>query len=171
MEVAHLWKELDEIRDPIGYLHNQVKTVLRETLDQKERRTRISEIVQRRSKSYYVFVNAIGQMSEAERRSTRFGTYYLLWREFSPGLDLNGNVGNADDPGDGKIYDQGSIQQASQILKAFYDAWSEPIIKANVANPTSPDILRKAGKIPEMAKICLILRGIKQERLLDCFCE
>lgn len=110
-------------------------------------------------------------MSEAGRRSTRFGTYYLVWKAFSPRLDLNGNFGNAENPGDGKIYDQGSIQQASQILNAFYDAWSEPIIKANGANPTSPDILRKVGKIPERAKICLILRGMKQERLLDCFCE
>lgn len=170
-EVARLWKALDEIRDTIGYLHNQVKTVLRDTPDQKERQTRISEVVQRRSKSYYVFVKAIGQMSEAERRSIRFGTYRLLWEKFPPRLDLNGNVGNADDPGDGKVYDQGSIQQTSQILKTFYDAWSEATIKVNGADPTSPDTLRKVGKIPDMAKICLILRGMKQERLLDYFCE
>ena len=110
-------------------------------------------------------------MSEAERRSIRFGTYYLLWKEFPPRLDLDGNVGNADEPGDGKVYDQGSIQQVSQVLKAFYDAWSEAIITANGANPTSPDTLRKVRKIQDMAKICLILRGMKQERLLDCFCE
>ena len=84
---------------------------------------------------------------------------------------MDGNVANADDPGDGKVYDQGSIQQASQVLKAFYDAWSEATIKTNGANPTSPDILRMVGKVPEMARICLILRGMKQERLLDCFCE
>lgn len=110
-------------------------------------------------------------MSEAERRSIRLGTYRLLWKEFPPRLDLDGNVGNADDPGDGKVYDQGSIQQVSQILKAFYDAWSEAIIKANGANPTSPDTLRKVRKILDMAKICLVLRGMKQERLLDRFCE
>ena len=162
---------MDEIKETIGYLHNQVKTVLRDTPDQTERRTRISEIVQKRPKSYRVFVQAIGQMSEAERRSIRFGTYPLLWEEFPPRLDLDGNVGSADDPGDGKVYNQGSIQQASQVLKEFYDAWSEAAIRANDANPTLPDTLRKVGKIPNMAKICLILRGMKQERLLDCFCE
>ena len=162
---------MDEIKETIGYLHNQVKTVLRDTPDQTERRTRISEIVQKRPKSYHIFVQAIGQMSEAERRSIRFGTYPLLWEEFPPRLDLNGNVGNADDPGDGKVYSQGSIQQASQILKGFYDAWSEAAIRANDANPTLPDTLRKVGKIPNMAKICLTLRGMKQERLLDSFCE
>ena len=152
-------------------MHNQVKTVLRDTPDQRERQTRISKISQRRSKSYYVFVKAIGQMSEAERRSIRLGAYSLLWKEFPPRIDLDGNVGNADDPGDGKIYDRASIQYASQILKAFYDAWSEAIIKANGANPTSPDTLRKVRKVLDMAKICLILRGMKQERLLDRFCE
>ncbi len=167
---------MDEIKETIGYLHNQVKTVLRDTPDQTERRTRISEMVQnetvqKRHKSYHVFVQAIGQMSEAERRSIRFGTYLPLWKEFPQRLDLNGNVGNADDPGDGKIYDQGSIQQASQVLKAFYDAWSEAAIRGNDANPTSPDTLRKVGKIPNMAKVCLILQGMKQERLLDYFCE
>ena len=162
---------MDEIKETIGYLHNQVKTVLRDTPDQTERRTRISEIVQKRPESYHVFVQAIGQMSEAERRSIRFGTYPLLWEKFPPRLDLNGNVGNADDPGDGKVYNQGSIQQASQVLKEFYDAWSEAAIRANDANPTLPDTLRKVRKISNMAKICLILRGMKQERLLDCFCE
>ena len=110
-------------------------------------------------------------MPEAERRSIRFGAYDLLWEKFPPRLDLNGNVGNAEDPGDGKVYDQGSIQQASRILKTFYDAWSEATIQANYANPTSPDILRRVRKIPDMAKICLILRGMRQERLLDHFCE
>ena len=52
----------------------------------------------------------------------RFGTYRRLWEEFPPKLDLNGNIGNADDPGDGKVYNQESIQQASQVLLAFHDA-------------------------------------------------
>ncbi|KAL9130460.1 MAG: hypothetical protein Q9175_007017 [Cornicularia normoerica] len=122
----------------------------------------MSELAQKRHKSYHVFVKAIGQMSEAERRSTRFGIYRLLWDEFPPRLDLDGNVGSVDDPGDGKV---------SQILKAFYEAWLEATIKANGASLTSPDTLRKVRKIPDMAKICLILRGMKQERLLDYFCE
>ncbi len=162
---------MNEIKETIGYLHNQVKIVLRDTPDQIERRTRISEIAQKRLKSYHVFVQAIGQMSDEERRSIQFGTYPLLWEEFPPRLDLNGNVGNADDPGDGKAYDQRSIQQASQVLQAFYDAWSETPTRGNDANPTSSDTLRKVGKIPNMARICLILRGMKQERLLDFFCE
>ena len=168
---ANLWKALDEIRDIIGYLHNQIKTVLRDTPDQRERQTIISQLGQKRPKSYHVFIKAIGQMSEAERRSTAFGTYRPLWESFPSRLNLKGNVGNADDPGDGKIYDQESIHQVKDTLKAFYDAWSEATIKANGANPMSPNTLRNVRKVPEMAKICLVLRGMKQERLLDYFCD
>ena len=80
-------------------------------------------------------------------------------------------MGNADDPGDGKVYDARCIEEVERILKAFYEAWSEATIKANQVSPTMPDTIRQVGKIPEMARICLILRGMKQERLLDCFCE
>ena len=117
-----------------------------------------------RPTSYSVFVKAISQLPEAETRSMRFGTYRRLWEEFPPRLDLNGNIGNADDPGDGKVYNQESIQQARQVLKAFYDAWWE-------ADPTSPVPLWRVRKLLDMAKICLILCGMKQERLLDCFLE
>ena len=166
-----LYRALNEITETIGYLHNQVKTVLRDTPDQRERQKRVSEIIQRRPKSYHVFMKTIGNMSEAERRTIRFGTYRLLWEEFPPRLDLEENVGNFDNPGDGKVYDDLSVQQVKQILKAFYDAWHEATISSGGATPMSPNILRKVGKLPDMAKICLILRGMKQERLLDNFCE
>lgn len=80
-------------------------------------------------------------------------------------------MGNADNPGDGKVYDARSIEEVQRTLKAFYDAWSEATIKSNQVSPTMPDTIRQVGKIPEMARICLILRGMKQERLLDCFCQ
>lgn len=145
--------------------------MLRDTPDQKERQKRLSEVVQRRPKSYHVFAATLGKLSEVERRSIRFGTYRLLWEQFPARLDLEGNVGNADDPGDGKVYDARSIEEVQRILKAFYEAWSEATIKSNQVSPTMPDTIRQVGKIPEMARICLILRGMKQERLLDCFCE
>ena len=145
--------------------------VLRDTPDQKEREKRVSEMSQKRPKSYLTFKKTIERMSEAERRTIRFGAYNLLWEAFPPRLDLEGNVGNADDPGDGKVYGEKSIKEAENVLKAFYDAWSEATMKANDVSPMSPDTIRNVSKIPEMAKICLILRGMKQERLLDCFCE
>ena len=110
-------------------------------------------------------------MSEEERRTTRFGEMPLLWQEIPARLDLKGHIGNADDPGDGKVYSEKDIQKASSVLKAFYDAWHEATIKANSANAMEPETLRRVKKLTDMAKICLILRGMKLERLLDYICE
>ena len=99
-------------------------------------------------------------MSVAGRRAIRFGSLKMLWQEFPARLDLGENVGNADDPGDGKVHCEKDILQVASILKAFCDAWSEATIQANDVNATSPETVRKVGKIPNMAKICLILRGM-----------
>lgn len=145
--------------------------MLRDTPDQNERQRRVSEVVRRRPKLYDNFKTYLEKKSVAERRSIRFGTLDLLWKKFPEELDLEGNVGNASDPGDGKVYDERSVQHVEDILKAFFDAWSEATIGTNDVTPTAPETIRKVGKIPETARICLILRGMKQERLLDCFCE
>ena len=110
-------------------------------------------------------------MSEEERRTTRFGEMPLLWQEIPARLDLKDHVGNAEDPGDGKVYSEQDIQKASSVLKAFYDAWHEATIKANSANAMEPETLRRVKKLTDMARICLILRGMKLERLLDHICE
>lgn len=101
----------------------------------------------------------------------RLGTYQPLWEKFPAKLDLEGNVGNAEDPGDGKIYDERTIREVRQLLKAFYDAWTHATMQVNNTDPINPDPIRKVAQIAEMTKICLILRGMKQERLLDHFCD
>ena len=110
-------------------------------------------------------------MSEEERRTTRFGTMQLLWKEIPARRDLEGHVGNADDPGDGKVYSELEIQEAGSVLKAFYDAWHEATIKANSANAIAPETLRRVKRLTDMARICLILRAMRLERLLDHICE
>ena len=159
--------------------------------DQERWKSVITEVVQRRQESYHVFVKALGQMSVAERRAIRFASLKMLWQEFPARLDLDENVGNAGDPGDGKVYREEDILEVASILKAFCDAWSVATVKADDVNAddvnaddvnaddvnaddvnaTSPETVRKVRKIPNMAKICLILRGMKQERLLDYFCD
>lgn len=110
-------------------------------------------------------------MSEEERRTTRFGTMQLLWQEIPARPDLEGHVGNADNPGDGKVYSEQDVQKAGSVLKAFYDAWHEATIKANSANAVAPETLRRVKKLTDMARICLILRAMKLGRLLDHICE
>ena len=162
---------MEKIGRIIGALHNNIKTVLRDSPDQRQRQEKITEVVLGRPKSYHVFVNTLSQMSEEERRTTRFGAMRLLWQEIPARPDLEGHVGNADDPGDGKVYSEQDIQKAGSVLKAFYDAWHEATIKANSANAIAPETLRRVKKLTDMARICLILRAMKLERLLDHICE
>ena len=162
---------MEKIGDIIGALHNNINTVLRDSPDQRQRQEKITEVVLGRPKSYHVFVKTLSQMSEEERRITQFGTMPLLWQEIPARPDLKGHVGNADDPGDGKVYSEQDVQKAGSVLKAFYDAWHEATIKANSANAIAPETLRRVKKLTDMAKICLILRAMKLERLLDHICE
>ena len=162
---------MEKIGVIIGVLHNSIDTVLRDSSDQKQRQERITEVRLGRPKSYHVFVKTLSQMSEEERRTTRFGTLQLLWQEIPARLDLKGHVGNADDPGDGKVYSEHEIQRAGSVLKAFYDAWHEATIKANSANVVAPETLHRVKRLTNMARICLILRTMRLERLLDPICE
>ncbi len=159
---------LADISVTIKNLQNQIKTVLRDSPDQKERNSKINEILHRRSKSYALFKNELGQMSREERHFIRLGALPWLWKEFPQNLDLDDKVGNPDDPGDGLIYNETDVNKAIIILKDFYDAWSETTIHID---PGMSGPFPKMGQITSMAKICLILFGMKQERLVDCFCE
>lgn len=159
---------LADISATIKNLQNQINTVLRDSPEQKERASKISEVLHQRSKSYAVFKNALGCMSRGERQTIRFGTLPSLWKEFPQRTDLDDKVGNPDDPGDGLIYNETDVNKATTVLKDFYDAWSETVV---YTKPGMSNSLPKVGQITSMAKICLILCGMKQQRLVDYFCE
>ena len=159
---------LAEISATIKILQNQIKTVQRDSPDQRLRDNRIIEVRQGRSKSYGIFKKELELMSLQERHIIRFGALPWLWKEFPKLLALDGKVGNPDDPGDGLIYKDSDVNKATTILKDFYHAWSETAVQTN---PPLANSLPKVGHITNMAKICLILCGMKQERLVDYFCE
>ena len=107
-------------------------------------------------------------MSSMERRTLRFGMLPSLWNEFPPRPPWADNPGSADDPGDGLIQSKKSIDRVTLILKALYDAWSDSTVQSN---PIKSSTLPKVATLTEMPKICLVLWGMKQERLLDHFFE
>lgn len=107
-------------------------------------------------------------MSLQERQIIRSGALSWLWKEFPKQLKLDDRVGNPDDPGDGVIYNESDVNKATTVLKDFYGAWSDVNIQTN---PWLAKSLPKVGQITSMAKICLILCGMKQARLVDYFCE
>lgn len=151
----------------IKILQNLIKTVLRDSPDQKERKSKINEVLHGRSKSYAVFKNELGRMSGEEQHYIRLGELPWLWKEFPQKLDLDYKVGNPDDPGDGLLYSESDVNKAIIVLKELYDAWSETTyVRSGMSG-----LLPKVGQMTSMPKICLILYGMKQERLVDCFCE
>ena len=108
-------------------------------------------------------------MSRDERQRIRFGALQWLWKEFPRKKALGDKVCNPDDPGDGDIYSPRDVEKANTLLKDFYDAWSETT--KYYSSGRSSSVPPKVAHITKMAKICLILGGMKQERLVDCFCE
>ena len=159
---------LAEINATIKNLQNQIKTVQRDSPDQRLRDNRISEVRQGRSRSYAIFKKELERMSLQERLVTRFGALPWLWKDFPKLLALDDQVGNPDNPGDGLVYKDSDVSKATTILNDFYHAWSETPMNAG------PPLLKpppRVGPITGMAKICLILCGMKQERLVDYFCE
>lgn len=165
---AQLLNNLADISATLKNLQNQVETVVRDSPDQKERDWRINEVLDRRSKSYAEFKRILQRMSQEERQVTRIGTLSWLWKAFPKRLDLGDKVNNPDDPGDGLVYNESDVNKATIILKDFYAAWSETII---LSCPGMTASLPKMSHITSMAKICLILCGMRQERLVDYFCE
>lgn len=141
--------------------------MLRDSPEQQHRTSRITDALDKKRKSYNVFVRALKDLSLAEMQSVCFGSLQMLWLQFPRRHDLEGKVGNADKPGDGLIYSDSEVAEAKELLKEFYEAWSETTVRLY---PNSSATLPRAGSLTDMAKICLILRGMKQERLLDCFC-
>ena len=83
----------------------------------------------------------------------------LLWEHIPNIEDLDGKVGNAEDPGDGRMYSNEEVTKTTSVLKTLYQAWQE------AGKSAPPKNLR------EMAKICLVLTGIKQPELLEDFID
>ena len=101
-----------------------------------------------------------------ERQTTRFGVLPCLWNEFPTRPDWDEHISSAEDPGDGRVHSGEDIGLVASILKALYEAWSNSTVQSTVQrSSTTP----KVAKLTEMPKICLILYGMKQERLLDHF--
>ena len=95
------------------------------------------------------------------KRNFLVSTLDLLWQHFPERKDLDGKICNPNDPGDGLIYDQPQVQEAETILTDLCRSWSAAEIRRGL--PCA------APRLPELAKICLILSGMQQQKLLKEF--
>ena len=81
---------------------------------------------------------------------------HILWDDFPSWQNLENKVGNAENPGDGILYDREHVAKAKEVLQDFVAAWR----KAEHLKHHPPP------KLEDMSKICLILTGMQQQRLL-----
>ena len=163
------WKQYPKIEEDPKFLSSQM--VKKAPLMTSEAHTLGTEKAQthqehRNSRLYAELRKTLRGFSWEESQSISFGRLHWLWKEFPRKLDLEGKVGNPDDPGDGLMYYESDVHETTIILREFYEAWSAIRGNLSMTNP-----LPKVGQLTSMAKICLVLGGMKQEKLLDYFCE
>ena len=85
-----------------------------------------------------------------------------LWRFFPDTQFSSHVVGNAEDPGDGHLYSEELVDEVKNILKHLYETWNGFLDHSRC--PAPPEL-------PNMAKICLVLKGMQQCHLLEDFLD
>ena len=161
---------LAEIDKTVSQLQSKVRTVTM-TAEQRSRNSMIDAVAnhtRQRTRSYARFTTTLSEMSPIEKQRSNFGALDVLWDELPRGPNLEGKVGNPFNPGDGLIFTAQDLKRAEDILKDYYDAWSESLIRTS---PNTSGDLPKVGSLTNMAKICLVLNGMKKRWLLDHFCR
>ena len=106
----------------------------------------------------------LDKLSAVKRHRLRLTALNLLWESFPriDHVDLEGKVGNFEDPVDGLFYDEENVRNASSVLDDLCSAWNS--LGDEVASPCPIGL-------SHMAKICLILNGMQQASLLDSFID
>ena len=126
--------------------------------------------VEGQSDMYEVFLDEISKLSVEERRRARFGTLDFLWEHIPRKDKLSSCIGDADDPGDGIIYNSDDVAELDALLGSFRDAWRHvsSASKSTASNiPTLPT--HEVDNLTNMSRIFLVLRGMNQMRVSDFF--
>lgn len=148
--------------DTVRKLHNILKVVRVGSAKQTDRAKRKEDVLKGASETYNAFARGLNSLTPSQTHNVRSVALQLLWERFPRWGDLDGKVGNAEDPGDGLMYDAGHVAQAKSILQDLHKAWLDAAALANIPPPP---------RLPETGKICLILTGMDQQRLLEDFLD
>ena len=137
-------------------LNNLSKIVLGPSAKQrKDREKRIKLALEDVSETQKMFIQRFRRVPQG--KSVLPLALNILWEHFKSPFNLKNNVGNADNPGDGILYDQEHVAQADGVLHDLVAAWRKTEHLAQ--SPPPP-------QLENMSKICLILTGMEQQGLL-----
>ena len=153
------------MEDTIGEVRAMNKLLLVRPITQADRQSRIEllEGTATTTQPYNAFSQFFDGLRAEEMECIRPSALDMLWQFFPPqSEDLKDKIGNADDPGDGLIYDGQTIENAKSILKDLHQAWCN--MRGNLSGSRPPRLL-------DMAKICLVLTGMQQQALLEDFLD
>ncbi|KAL8727656.1 MAG: hypothetical protein Q9166_005892 [cf. Caloplaca sp. 2 TL-2023] len=158
---SHLRGDLHAVSDRIDDLHAQNKILLVRPTEEAGRKLKKKELLGSTTQPYNAFLEFFSGLQLDGTTDIRSSVLQELWSHFPQWGELDGKVGNAEDPGDGLLYDEDWIAKAKSVLGDLHKAWSAHSNPSTFPPPSLPD----------MAKICLILTGMQQQHLLEDFLE
>ena len=149
------------VRDTISKLQNVLKVLRVGSAKQVDRESRKQGVLASASDTQKKFSEYLSRVATLQLQ-LRASALQLLWDSIPQWEALDGKVGNAEDPGDGLLYDNERVAKAESILEDLYAAWTDADTSGRFPPPR---------KLREMAKICLILSGMKRKGLIEDFLE
>ena len=158
---VRLDRELQNMSDTIGELNKQLKLLVASSKE-SGRQIKKQDVLEGRTQAYTVFSEFFNNHNIQEKQPFRSSALNLLWRHIPYIEDLEGKVGNTEDPGDGIIYGKEEVAKTTSVLETLHRAWLDAEDSAPCPAPE---------KLREMAKICLVLAGMKQPELLEDFID
>ena len=159
-------RALNNVEVTIGKLNSQIKFLLVDLSREADRHSKLIDVNRDRIQPYNDFCYLLQNLGAEGKRKIRplalekFWEHLNQWRDPLP--DLDNKVGNAEDPGDGLLYKAEHVNWANKLLKELHQAWTN--MDDSSSHPPPANLVK-------MGKICLILTGMGQPQLLECFLD
>lgn len=153
---------LGNVSDTISKLQNILKVIRVGSAKQVDRESKKRGVIAGASNTYDTFCERLNGIALSQQHQLRTSALQLLWENRPHWKDLEGKVGNAEDPGDGLMYDEERIANAKSILEDLHTAWRN----ADTLKQSPPP-----PKLLDMAKIYLIVSGMQRQGLFEDFLE
>ena len=157
---------MNDAENTIGNLNAQLKILLVEPARTQDRQNRVLDVRRGVTEPYRNFCQFFEKLKTEEKGDIRNLALGKLWEQFRQSHvalpDLEGKVGNVEDPGDGMLYGPDHVDHANVLLKDLHQAWTNMDDYPSYPPPE---------KLTKMGMICLILTGMGQQKLLGDFLD
>ena len=143
----------------------QLKILLTEPVGaHTDRQRKVQDVLGNVAQPYDSFSQFFNKLRTEDKVHLLDSALTVFWQHFCPWhaskWDLENNVGNQQDPGDGQLYGSEDIDRANAFLRHLHQAWSN--MEDSALYPPPDNLLY-------MGRICLILAGMRQLQLLQHF--